>query len=351
MAQVLGTSRRIEAFDLARGLAVLFMVSVHALQTYATPEVYDSPFGWILEALGGPPAAPVFVFLMGAVMAFSRRTGTWAMVRRGFVLLALAYVLNGLRGSLPVWVAIQAGASAAELGGSSPLSELTTIDILHFAGMANLALACVRRLSQRPWVWIGVAAVVAVASPWIWGAMSGWPPLDFVLELLWGTGDGTAFPVLPWVAFPLVGMAAGVWLSETDDVSRVFRRLAQSGVALLAIGGALTLTGIDFHLGDYWRTGPGGMLLMIGFVLVWVWLCHLVAQYVLHTVPGRLLIFWSRNVTVFYFIHWVLIGWSVLLVGYEAFGVLGTLIGIVAIVVASSLLTLVWVRVRRPRAA
>ncbi len=335
--------RRIEAFDLARGLAVLFMVAVHALQTYATPEVYDSAFGWTLEFLGGPPAAPVFMFLMGAVMAFSRRSGTWAMVRRGLFLLALGYALNGLRGSLPTWIAIQAGASAVDLGGTTPLSELVTIDILQFAGMAYLVLAGVRRLTRKPWIWIALAVVVAGVSPWIWGRMSGWPILDFVLTLLWGTGgEAVAFPVLPWIVYPLVGMAAGSWLSATDDVGRVFRRLAWTGLGLLVVGGAVTLTDIDFHIGDYWRTGPGGLVAITGFVLLWVAGCHVVASRALRTWPGRLLAFWSRNVTVFYFTHWVLIGWSVLVVGYEAYGILGTLIGLAAVVLMSSLLTLAW---------
>ena len=251
MSEIRNSRKRIDAFDLARGLAVLFMVSVHVVGTYATLEVYESPFGWVFEALGGPPAAPVFVFLMGAVLAFSRRSGTWQMARRGLFLLGLGYALNGLRGALPMWVAIQAGATAAELDGATPVSELLSIDILQFAGMAFLVLALVRRLTQRPWVWAALAVAVIGVSPWVWGTASGWAPLDFVLEWLWGTGDGTAFPVFPWVAFPLMGMAAGAWLSETGNVGRTFRRLALGGLGLLVAGGALTLTGIDFHLGDY----------------------------------------------------------------------------------------------------
>jgi uncharacterized membrane protein len=339
--------RRIEAFDLARGLAVLFMVAVHALQTYATPEVYDSAFGWALEFLGGPPAAPVFMFLMGAVMAFSRRTGTLAMVRRGLFLLALGYALNGLRGSLPTWIAMQSGwLSTAELEGASPLNELLQIDILQFAGMAYLVLAVVRRLTRRPWVWIALAAVVAGISPWIWGRMSGWPILDGLLTLLWGTGgEAVAFPVLPWIVYPLVGMAAGAWLAASDDVGRTFRRFAWAGLGLLVVGGAVTLTDVDFHIGDYWRTGPGGLVAITGFVLLWLSGCNAIASRVLRTWPGRLLAFWSRNVTVFYFIHWILIGWSVFLVGYEAFGILGTLIGLATVVLASDLLTRAWIRI------
>ena len=351
MSPTLAHPKRIDAFDLARGLAVLFMAAVHALQTYATPATYDSVFGWTLEFLGGPPAAPTFMFLMGAVMAFSQRTSVSAMLRRGVGLLALGYLLNALRGSLPVWIAIQAGTAASELGGATPLSEFLQVDILQFAGMAYLILAVVRRFIRNPWGWIGLAVAVAVGSPWLWGRMSGWPALDAVLSLLWGTGgESIAFPVFPWLTFPLVGMAVGRWLATAKDQKSVFRNLALAGVGLLIAGSAITLTNIDFHLGDYWRTGPGGTIVYTGFVMIWVAACSLVAARVLQSQPGKVLAFWSRNVTVFYFIHWVLIGWSVLLVGYESYGVLGTLIGLIIIVLVTDALTRAWNRfVRRRR--
>ena len=56
---------RVYAINLARGLAVFYMVLVHVLITYATPTVTGSVFGTIVGFLGGPPAAPVFMALMG----------------------------------------------------------------------------------------------------------------------------------------------------------------------------------------------------------------------------------------------------------------------------------------------
>jgi uncharacterized membrane protein len=348
MTQQLTHPNRIAAFDLARGLAVFFMATVHALGIYANPETYDSVFGWVVEFFGSAPAAPVFMFLMGAVIAFSRRAGFVTMLRRGIALLALGYLLNTLRGSLPMWIAIQAGVSLEELGGATPLTELLSVDILQFAGMAYLTLAVVRRITRNPWIWIALAAVVACVSPLIWGFETGVPVLDGVFSLLGGgDGENVSFPLVAWIAYPLVGMAVGTWLATTDDVGKSFRRLALAGTGLLIIGGAITLTNIDFHIGDYWRTGPGGVVLITGFVLLWLSGCQAIASRVLLTGPGKLLAFWSRNVTVFYFIHWVLLGWSVLLVGYESYGVLGTLIGMVVIVLLGTGLTQVWVRLRK----
>jgi len=269
------------------------------------------------------------------------------MVRRGVFLLALGYLLNALRGSLPMWIAIQAGVSVEELGGATPLSELMSVDILQFAGMAYLTLAVVRRITRNPWIWIGLAAVVAGVSPLIWGFETGVPALDGIFALL-GGGDGehVAFPLFAWIAYPLVGMAIGQWLSTSVERGKLFRRIAWVGAGVFIAGGALTLTNIDFHIGDYWRTGPGGVLTITGYVLLWIWLLNLIAEPVLRSWPGRVLGFWSRNITVFYFTHWVLLGWSVLLVGYEAYGPIGTLIGFACIATLASLMTHLWIRIR-----
>ncbi len=66
---------RLRAIDLARGLAVFFMILVHVLITYSAPDVEHSLFGEIVGFQGGPPAAPVFMALMGISFYYSKHTG------------------------------------------------------------------------------------------------------------------------------------------------------------------------------------------------------------------------------------------------------------------------------------
>jgi len=345
------SAERVHAFDLARGLAILFMVAVHALQTYATDAVYASGIGVFIEFLGGPPAAPVFMFVMGAALAFSRRASFGPMLRRGLLLLVLGYALNGLRGALPLWVAIQSGVSLAELGGASPISELLQVDILQFAGMAYILLAVIRRILRSPWMWLVLAFAIAAGSPWLWGRMSGFAPLDGLLTLLWGLGgEAVAFPVFPWLAYPLVGMAVGTWLAGAEDRDRIFRALLSAGAGLFIFGTGITMTNIGFHLGDYWRSGPGGLIAITGFVFLWLSGCHALAARILKTKVFGLLSVWSRWITVLYVIHWVLLGWSVLVVGYGELNLIGVLIGFVLVILTSDLLTRGWIRLRQRRA-
>lgn len=56
---------RIDTFDLARGLAILFMMLVHVLDFYGQRDIRTSVFGEVITFLGSPAAAPVFMFIMG----------------------------------------------------------------------------------------------------------------------------------------------------------------------------------------------------------------------------------------------------------------------------------------------
>lgn len=51
--------------DIARGLAVLFMIAVHITLVFSNDHVKSSLYGLTIEFLGGIPAAPVFMFVLG----------------------------------------------------------------------------------------------------------------------------------------------------------------------------------------------------------------------------------------------------------------------------------------------
>jgi surface polysaccharide O-acyltransferase-like enzyme len=76
--------------DLLKGLAVIFMIQVHLLELFATQDIYVSWIGKISLFLGGPPAAPVFMVVMGYYFASSKRTLKSGTVR-GLKLILLGF--------------------------------------------------------------------------------------------------------------------------------------------------------------------------------------------------------------------------------------------------------------------
>jgi hypothetical protein len=124
------------------------------------------------------------------------------------------------------------------------------------------------------------------------------------------------FPVLPWISYPLTGMAFGVWLAASADRDALFRRAAGVGAILLLTGGLLILDRPTFHLGDYFHSGPGAVIAFTGFALVWLAACHWLVRHVRANAFFRLCYSWGAHITVFFFVHWISIGWGIGLIGH-----------------------------------
>jgi uncharacterized membrane protein len=59
--------------DMARGLAVFFMIAVHVLEILGDTALAETGPGIVIGFLGGPPAAPVFMMLLGVGIVYSAR--------------------------------------------------------------------------------------------------------------------------------------------------------------------------------------------------------------------------------------------------------------------------------------
>lgn len=298
---------RVAAMDVARGFAVLCMVMIH-VEMFLAPEGPDLiSMRVVVELLGSVPAAPVFMFLMGASLAFSSHTAPGQLIRRGLLLLGAGYALNVLR-LMP-----EAGyALAKDIPPMEVLPQMYEIDILHFAGLA-LVIFGIFRLTRlgRPGLLL-LAAAVALCSPLLWGLHTGIPPVDMLLAPIWGKRPNTFFPLFPWLAYPLVGLAFGRTLTMAEDRTRCLFRLGMVGLAVATVTGLLLLAYPDLAR-SFYRPYPLLVLFIIGFVPFWTWCCGQAAPLRILRLPVRLLSEWSQGVTVFYIAHWIIIGWIAVL--------------------------------------
>lgn len=335
---------RIITFDLARGLAILFMMMIHVLDFYGQSAVRESLFGNIVTFLGSPPAAPVFMFIMGVFIAFSSRMDLATGLKRAAWLLILGYLLNLFRGSIPMWLSLQMGLVTTEqLGGLSPLTELLIVDIFQFAGLAFAICILLKQFLPQPNYWIATGIIVLIISPALYDLHTGWHVADEVLKLLWGNKEqGAMFPLFPWLVYPLFGMAFGYWFKQAKVPARVFRLAGLLGLVFMLMGTLLTLTDIEFHYAYYLRTGPGGTIWIIGFVLLWIWACHYIATNISANRGISILFFWSRHVTVIYVMQWLIIGWGLMIVGVQQLNFVHTLLAMLAVMILSHLCLRIW---------
>jgi uncharacterized membrane protein len=282
------------------------MILVHVLENYGNEGVYDTGIGKAVEFFGGAPAAPVFMFIMGFFLVYPVDKGLRINVIRGAKLMGLGYLLSFLRYTLPEALGITHYG-----GGFDFFSFIWEVDILQFAGFALILLALIRQGIPWPRTWILLAVLITVSAPLLWGIDTGVPIFDWLLDLVWGSYEEVWFPVFPWLAFPLLGMAFGHLVEIRDGRITADRRIITAGVALLTAGLMLTWMDPGYHLGDYYRSGPGAIIWMSGFVVVWLFLCEFTVRNIPENAVCRLLYFWSKNVTVIYFAQWIIIGWGV----------------------------------------
>lgn len=345
-----GTRERVRGFDLARGLAVMFMIGVHVLWHWGAPDTWTSPIGQVISFLGGPTAAPVFMFLMGASLAFTSRTSFRSLAVRGLWLLWLGYLLNFLRGVIPAYLGLTSGVVTAEQ--IAPFTSpwlATTVDVHHMAGLSLIGLAALRFATRPGWPWLVLAAGVVIAGPFLRGLEFGTPLLDAPLTPILGGAPNVYYAVVPWIGYPLVGAVFGTLVARAPDRARVFRWGALVGLALCVAGiGLFVAAPPSFDVHTYWRMPPSYFVGITGLVLVWLFACDLAVRHVRGNRVFTFLYGWSGAVIAIYFTHWLVVGWGVGIFGFRSQPLSGALIGIVVAIIATALLSRFAVRLETP---
>lgn len=363
-AAPVNTGRQL-ALDLARGLAVLFMILVHVQEMFALPAVAESWLGTAVEFLGGPPAAPVFMFLLGTGIVYSRRATELLLLKRGVLILLAGYLLNLLRSTLPLLLQ-----GKLEQDGEYYTEAVTSffeIDILQFAGLALIAFALLRAC-RRGWTALlgdtPRAAVADAATVAAFAAVCALPnmfigriPVDGLLPqaltgLLWGSSEHSYFPFLTWFAYPAAGYLFGLLLIRCQRPDMFYGMLLCLAAAALlqfvltdipAI--LLPQTGDDY---DYYHHNAVMNVAYTLFVLCWLALLYFVARLPLAFTTLRR---WSANVAEIYFIHWVLLGWMGVVLDYENRGYVACLLIFLLVAVTSDALAWLYRRLTAPAAA
>ena len=246
--------------DAERGLAVLFMVEVHALDAWLTPGPRSLARDALLM-LGGF-AAPSFLFMAG----LSQVLGDSAMARRG--LAPAERRRRALRRAgwlLAVAYAFRAGEYV--LGGrflvDGGWQDLLRVDILNVMAVALAASALL--IVGRPASWrIPAAIAVAVALVAATPLVAAWAhPPSRLLDYLYASYPRANFSLCNWAGFLFAGAAVGA-LATPRDRPTLLLALAVA----LAVAGVLgdALPPVYLHQ-DYWHSSPAWFALRLAGVM------------------------------------------------------------------------------------
>jgi uncharacterized membrane protein len=264
-------SPRILVVDWLRGLAVVLMILAHAYDAWLDPALRTGArYEWV-KLLSGIPSR-LFLFLVGVSVAvrlerhLADRGDARALRRqiagRGLAVVVLAYLFR-----------LQEYALSGFWGG---WQQLVRVDILNCIGASMLVLAAVAVPSgprPRHAATIIAAAVFLGLGPLIGPAVfPDWLPRALT-SYLGGQRPMSWFPLFPWGAWALVGVAVGhVWLRAATTPARAARTFLSSGLlGALTTGTVVLIRKIDPHVIRYpsdlvQQMGPGSFFYRLGLI-------------------------------------------------------------------------------------
>ncbi len=294
-------SSRNRTADLLKGVAIVLMVQVHLMELFARQDIFDSLTGRISLFLGGPPAAPVFMAVMGYYVALSGKTAK-QMIIRGVKLILLGFALNiGLNFHLLINIytgSLQIGALVYIFG----------VDILFLAGLSIIILALMKKfvgLKPLPFIF---TLVFFLFLRFLLQQVVGASTQNYFIAFFYGEGAWWSyFPLIPWLVYPLTGYLFYILQKYGRKKIRPFY--------YYIVGTASLATVIFFNYGlkvsadllRYYHHGFVFYLYTLCFLIFWLFLANIISGKP-ENIFSRFMEWLGRNVTVAYVVQWLIIG-------------------------------------------
>jgi uncharacterized membrane protein len=274
---------RVLAIDWLRGLAVVLMIQAHGFDAWLSPAAKASSGYWLIRHMSGLPSR-MFLFLVGlsAALRFEgllarhapRRQMMAEQARRGLQIVGLAYLFR-----------LQEHLLAGFKGG---WSMLVRVDILNAIGASLLLVAAVAApKGGRPRVVapLLVAALLIALGPIVGPAhFPAWLPRPLT-SYIGGQRPMAWFPLFPWGAWALVGVAVGhLWIRQgrtERGAARVFILSTVVGLALVGLVSSVRAVApqiIHYPSDVVQQMGPGSFFFRLGLIGVLAGLSWLVTR-------------------------------------------------------------------------
>lgn len=321
-------SRQFE-LDITRGLAVIFMVIVHVFIVFQNEGASETLTSEVVDFFGGIPAAPVFMFLLGTGIVYSRKSDPKTLIKRGMILLLSGYILNILRGVIPELILMFQQQSMSELTDQWNIYyNFFNVDILQFAGITFLFFAFLKAMKTPISVLIGVGIGFVGLNHFLPHIDTFNPIFAPFQSLMIGGGalEGLSyFPFITWIIYPIAGYIFAYYLIQTVNKKR-FYALMMSGTGLILMTYLIGIfffqwpSGYETESGYYIHNGILN-LIYTSFVLFWISLWYWMSPMIRGGMKKGLETL-SSNVSNIYFIHWVMIGFLTILIERETQNVL-----------------------------
>jgi uncharacterized membrane protein len=285
-------SSRLAVVDWLRGFATLLMIQTHLFDAWVSPAGKTTASYHFTRFLGGIPSR-LFLMLVGVSMALRfesmlakgvtrRRAYIAAVQKRGLEILGLAYVFR-----LQEYVLGHMSRSIADL--PAYWRDLLRIDILNCIGMSMVLVPYVAAPMRGRPAWrpiLVVAGIVIALGPVVGPAVfPSWIPV-WLSSYVGGQRPHAWFPLFPWAAWSLLGVAIGhIWVRAGRDPRREKWTFIATGViGMILIQTVQLIRNLDPTIIRYpselvqqmgpgsffYRLGMNGVVALLGWTVVHV---------------------------------------------------------------------------------
>lgn len=316
--------RRLE-LDYFRVFAILGMIGIHLLEnciyleSYVNQNIsYTSLSGissLIIEYLG--LGAAVFIFALGVGIVYSRRSTFSYLMKRGFLILAIALILQFICVGIPnllYWIINgELWETPSEIFG-----WLFCSDILVFAAFAFMFFALVVKFRLNNLVVAGIPVLFLIIASLMPDIVSD----NFIFEIFFGwffwqdTGF-SFFPVFSWLIFASAGYIFGKFLIKQESVRTVYTKvLAISLIVTVLLGLIYSLFGVDIisfftlHEGQIYHQSLLSVLWVLPQIGIWLSVLFFLSLVLEGKKISDFAVKMGKQLTTMYCIQWVLISWT-----------------------------------------
>lgn len=302
--------RRFE-LDMAKFLAILFMIGIHVGAEFMELGYPSTAIKIAREFLGGPLAAPVFMFCMGIGIVYSRKSSYKDLLKRGLHILSIGYLLSFARGVIPVLLNSILSGTIEDI--SLAVEGFLLVDILQFAGLTFLFLALMKKYNIKSGSILAIS-LVCLSIGEILPVIKVNTYIGEIIGLLFWQNTFTCFPFFMWIVIPVVGYVFGEKLKESTDKKEFYKKVFTIGCVVFVASTAHTIASgnslINYFtvFSDlYYKMNFMEVIWILSVVFIWISGLFFVCEKINSESIRSLVIYCSKNLNPIYITQWLLI--------------------------------------------
>ncbi len=324
--------------DIAKGLAILFMIAVHIQSELGEASVSTTIIGGLVNFLGTIPAAPVFMFLLGTGIVFSKKSDPKTLIKRGIKIIGLGYLLNILR-TIIVFLPLMLFGDISKYTNELIVS-IVNIDILQFAGLAFVFFGVIKKINLKLNHMVILVNIISILNYILLKFQIENYIIAAIIGLFWGANELSAFPFATWIFYPVAGFFFGEILIRQENKDVFYKKIQFVFAILLCI---LIVIAYKFSINSglmtevsYYHHTLFSNILFTSFVLVWISALFHIKKFIpdlVQTVLKR----WSLNVNSIYIIHWIIISILGATMGFYSLSFECTILALIITIILSDI--------------